>query len=209
MMRRGNFLKLFTALCAIFLVSGSVALAGDGKAVVTPIKAPSATQQIRIQVDTDKLGDTPAAVDNPLTLHPWDIPQNRDSSIIGGDGGPVTSHRSPELDSERPESSAKGVAAGRGNLPHAIELGGNYPNPFNAQTRIEFSLREAGSVQINVYNLLGGVVRTMALNGLSAGPQNWVWDGRVEGGGEAPSGIYFYKITNGKSSVIAKMVLLK
>ena len=37
----------------------------------------------------------------------------------------------------------------------------NYPNPFNPTSQIEYSLPKAGLVQINFYNILGELVKTL------------------------------------------------
>jgi flagellar hook assembly protein FlgD len=86
---------------------------------------------------------------------------------------------------------------------------GNYPNPFNAQTRIRFTLKTAGDVEVRIFNLLGQTVRQARLAGLTAGSHSWVWDGRVHRGGTAPSGVYFYRVESGGSAAVQRMVLLK
>ena len=67
----------------------------------------------------------------------------------------------------------------------------------------------SGIVELRIFNLIGQIVRDVKLSSLSAGVHSWTWDGRVGDGQTAPSGIYFYRITSGDSSVLGKMVLLK
>jgi len=103
----------------------------------------------------------------------------------------------------------------RGGVPQAYALGQNYPNPFNPSTRISFSLAQAGTVRLTVFNLLGQEVTTLVNGAMGQGSHETVWDGRDAAGRVLSSGVYFYRIevkgTDGGSafSAMRKMVLLK
>ena len=84
----------------------------------------------------------------------------------------------------------------------------NYPNPFNPQTTIQFSLPQAGEVQLDVYNLLGRHVTTIADGYHAAGTYTVVWDGRDYNGRNVASGVYFYRLVAPGVSASRKMVLL-
>ncbi|MBW6513320.1 MAG: chitobiase/beta-hexosaminidase C-terminal domain-containing protein, partial [Candidatus Syntrophosphaera sp.] len=86
---------------------------------------------------------------------------------------------------------------------------GNYPNPFNPSTSIVFSLKEAGPVRIDIFNLKGQLVRVLLDGSLPAGTQTLHWDGRDNAGNEAGSGIYSYRLTSGSYSNTKKMLMLK
>lgn len=91
-----------------------------------------------------------------------------------------------------------------GTLPTDFALGQNYPNPFNPTTNISFDLPRAGHVKLEVFNLLGQSVRTLADGRMGAGTHLAVFDAD-----NLPSGIYFYRLTHEVGSVTRKMILLK
>jgi len=95
------------------------------------------------------------------------------------------------------------------NLPTSFRLFQNYPNPFNPETRIRYDLPQAGNVSLAVYNVLGQRVRVLVDEFQDAGRKSVTWDGRDDGGREAASGIYFYKIKAEEYQTTMKMVLLK
>jgi M6 family metalloprotease-like protein len=85
------------------------------------------------------------------------------------------------------------------------ELGGNYPNPFNSSTSVEFHLPHTESVTLKVYNLLGAEVQTVFLNEkMSAGIHKV--SVKME---NLPSGIYLYKLKTNRFEQTKKMLLLK
>jgi len=94
--------------------------------------------------------------------------------------------------------------AGNTPLPNKITLEQNYPNPFNPVTSIEFSLPEASEVVIDVFNITGQKVETIANGYFEAGVHRINWDG-----GRVASGVYFYRMTTGQFTTTKKMVLLK
>ncbi len=88
-------------------------------------------------------------------------------------------------------------------------LNNNYPNPFNPTTNITFSVPNMSKVSLVVYNTLGQKVRTLVNNQTLSGNQTAVWNGTNEFGSSVPSGIYYYRMESGSSSVTKSMVLLK
>jgi outer membrane protein assembly factor BamB len=95
------------------------------------------------------------------------------------------------------------------SLPQAFELGQNFPNPFNANTQIRFSVPKASHVKLEVYDILGRKVKTLADENMTAGFKQVVWDGKNESGDKVASGIYFYRIKAADYLTTKKMVLLK
>ncbi|MCK4653274.1 MAG: T9SS type A sorting domain-containing protein, partial [Candidatus Cloacimonetes bacterium] len=85
----------------------------------------------------------------------------------------------------------------------------NYPNPFNPSTTISFDLPKESDVEITVYNIRGQKVKTLTNDHFEKGTHSVVWNGTDTNNKSVASGIYFYKISAGKSSAMKKMLLLK
>ena len=85
----------------------------------------------------------------------------------------------------------------------------NHPNPFNPETTISYSLPDAGSVQIDVFNIQGQHMRSLINDQKAAGSYSIHWDGRDENGTLVPSGIYFYKIKTDNQTISKRMILTK
>jgi uncharacterized repeat protein (TIGR01451 family) len=90
-----------------------------------------------------------------------------------------------------------------------FSLGDAYPNPFNPETEISFSLPERAEVSLVIYNVLGEKVRTLVNGEMSAGTHTISWKGTDEAGNPVASGIYFYKLSAGDLTATKKMVLTK
>jgi flagellar hook assembly protein FlgD len=88
----------------------------------------------------------------------------------------------------------------------------NFPNPFNPETTIEFTIPTDSKVEIKVFNIKGQKVKQLLSNSasqLSAGKHSITWDGTDSNNKPVSSGIYLYKISSGNESVMKKMLLLK
>ncbi len=94
-------------------------------------------------------------------------------------------------------------------IPLITKLTGNYPNPFNPETNIAFSLKEAGKVTLEIYNIKGEKVRTLLKGHLDAAYHNIIWNGKDNSGKKVASGVYFYKMKTGKYVSTKKMILMK
>ena len=92
-------------------------------------------------------------------------------------------------------------------LPERFELSPNYPNPFNAQTVIEYALPEPGTVRLVIYNLTGQVVRRLVDENQPASYKRVIWNGRNEFGAEVSSGVYFLQLNAGRQKLVRKMFL--
>jgi hypothetical protein len=94
-------------------------------------------------------------------------------------------------------------------IPKSYNLCQNYPNPFNANTIIKYDLPQDCFIRLEIYDILGQRVRTLAEKFQPAGAYNVVWDGKAEGGDNIPSGIYFYRLTSDLYNDTKKMVLVR
>ena len=92
--------------------------------------------------------------------------------------------------------------------PTTFALHSAYPNPFNPNTNLSFTLPTAVSYSLNVYNVAGQLVRSYEGMG-DVGLNVIIWDGKDNAGDEVASGIYFYKLIAGQHQATRKMVILK
>ena len=95
--------------------------------------------------------------------------------------------------------------------PEVYALENNYPNPFNPETTLKYQLPDANEVTLEVFNMLGQVVRTLVDREFqNAGRYTYRWDATNDGGQPLSSGIYFYRVTaGGEFQSHKKMLLLK
>jgi M6 family metalloprotease-like protein len=94
-------------------------------------------------------------------------------------------------------------------IPPTTGLESNYPNPFNPETTISYSLSEAVNAELSIYNILGQKVNTLQKGFQNEGRHTILWRGTDSRGKAVPSGIYFYKLTAGTYTMTRKMILLK
>jgi len=85
----------------------------------------------------------------------------------------------------------------------------HYPNPFNPETVIYYSLSQDSEVELTVYNIKGQRVTRLVKSEQPAGAHRVVWDGRDERGNPVSSGVYFYRLSAGELTEQRKMMLLK
>ncbi|HEX9933808.1 MAG TPA: endo-1,4-beta-xylanase, partial [bacterium] len=88
--------------------------------------------------------------------------------------------------------------------PAVFHLSGNYPNPFNATTRIQYSIPKNGPVSLKVYDLSGREVALLFDGPQSAGNHFVQFDGNG-----LASGVYLYRLQSGGMSVSKKFLLMK
>jgi hypothetical protein len=105
--------------------------------------------------------------------------------------------------------SGTDIPPGGANIPKSFELHQNYPNPFNAGTKISFTLLKRQRVKLTIYNVLGQPVKTLLNREVPAGKNEVSWDGTLENGLVATSGLYFYELKSLTEHQIRKMVFLK
>ncbi|MBK7252576.1 MAG: T9SS type A sorting domain-containing protein [Ignavibacteria bacterium] len=96
-------------------------------------------------------------------------------------------------------------------------LSGNYPNPFNPVTKINYELRISNYVTIKVYDVLGNEVATLINQKQNAGSYEIELNARLapasrngKQGSDLPGGVYFYSLFVNNEFISAKrMMLLK
>ena len=90
-----------------------------------------------------------------------------------------------------------------------LQLGQNYPEPFNPSTTIKYALPADMRVTIKIFNILGQQMRTLANEIQPAGRKNIQWDGKDDFGKPAASGIYFVQLKAGEQRLVKKITLQK
>jgi hypothetical protein len=90
----------------------------------------------------------------------------------------------------------------------ASRLEGAVPNPARAGTSIAFTLAADADGRVDVYDVGGGHVRTLARGTLAAGRSTLAWDGNDARGRRAPPGVYFVFLRAGAVSDRCRVVLL-
>jgi hypothetical protein len=102
------------------------------------------------------------------------------------------------------EAAPEGTQPGSGWLPSTFTLYQNYPNPFNPVTTITFDLPHSSQVRLDVYNMLGQRLAKLVDGYLPPGKYSTLWDS-----GDAPSGVYLYRIQADNFVDSRKMLLLR
>ncbi|MCX6834049.1 MAG: T9SS type A sorting domain-containing protein, partial [candidate division Zixibacteria bacterium] len=100
------------------------------------------------------------------------------------------------------------TAAGT-ELPTNYELMPNYPNPFNPETTIGFTLPASSQVELTIYNVIGQQVVTLINDEYPAGVHQVIWNGMDGEGRAVASGVYLYRLTAAGNVMTRKMMLLK
>ena len=88
-------------------------------------------------------------------------------------------------------------------------LKANYPNPFNPTTTIIYSLPETCEATLEIYNVKGQKVRTLATGLQERGYHQVVWDGSDDQNRIVSSGLYFYKLKSKEKIITRKMLMIK
>lgn len=88
--------------------------------------------------------------------------------------------------------------------PHRFALEQNFPNPFNPSTAIRFSLPDHAFTTLNIVDVLGKNISTLASGDHYPGSHTYQWNA-----GESAGGVYFYRLTSGTQTETKKLLLIK
>ena len=94
--------------------------------------------------------------------------------------------------------------------PYEYALHDNFPNPFNPETQIRFTLGSQENVKLVIYDIMGRQVRTLA-NGdsFNSGFHVLNWDGRDNIGEKVATVMYIDRVKAGDFIADKKMLLVK
>ncbi|MFT4605153.1 MAG: hypothetical protein ACI9W4_001892, partial [Rhodothermales bacterium] len=149
----------------------------------------------------------------------YDTVTDADPGMVNVGGAVTLHHRVITTDGSRWTAGASSsitltrgtVTANEGDadLPTEFALKGNYPNPFNPTTSIQFDLPETADVSITVTDMLGREVMNVPTQSMQAGSGLAV---QVQAG-SLSSGLYLYRVTARSASTtyskVGTMTLLK
>jgi len=202
-------------------IAGADGSADRGSVVLGDI-TPKSKGLTTISLNADGIAVLQSWIDNPSTNHGFII-----SDYTGATNGFSFSSREHSEVLNHPKltvtytgssqagnnsiykSNLKETEVTWAELPLTLGLGPNYPNPFNSETHIQYSLPEQGQVRLSVYNIRGQEVRLL-VNGIqSEGFKTILWDSRDDFGREVGSGLYFVRLIAGEKSFVRKVSLLK
>jgi hypothetical protein len=83
------------------------------------------------------------------------------------------------------------------------------PNPFTGSTEVIYSIPEGGPVRLEVFNVMGQVVRTLVDENRPAGTHTTMWSGTDDYGTRLPAGIYFCRLSAGRQNITRKVLYLR
>lgn len=112
--------------------------------------------------------------------------------------GTVATEGSESLDAPSPSLMTAPLAFGSGE-----------PRLFSSDLTLSFTLPEAGTVELTVYDTQGRQVQTLAREFMEAGIHRARWDGRSVDGHAVPAGVYFARLSQGGAFTVTRVVRLR
>ena len=93
--------------------------------------------------------------------------------------------------------------------PVEFKIVGNFPNPFNPSTTIQFSLPAEGFTELYIYGMNGQKIRELVSRSMPAGMHSIIWNGRDQKGSPVSSGVYFARLKMHGKVESRRMTLVK
>jgi len=94
-------------------------------------------------------------------------------------------------------------------LPAEALIVSVYPNPFNPQTTISFTLPRSMPATVEIFNIKGQKVKTLVNDKLTQGRHQYIWNGKDDNQQNVASGVYFSRLITPEGTHVHKMMLLK
>ena len=101
------------------------------------------------------------------------------------------------------------TAVSEASAPRGVTLHPSSPNPFNAETRVSFTLEAESWVRADLVDVLGRQVATLTEGRHGPGERSINWLGRDDRGSELPSGVYLLRLSCPTGVQLQKLVLAK
>jgi len=132
-----------------------------------------------------------------------------------GAGATFQPHAHPD-EAPLPSAPIASLTSGATDATPATDLGmsfalaQNHPNPFRTRsvTLVRFALPEARNVRLDVFDVSGRMVKTLAQGPMGAGLHTLSWNGTGNSGSHLPSGVYLYRLVAGRDRAQRKMILM-
>ncbi len=164
-------------------------------------------------------GDAPFTPQEGMTI-PFEIFASDADVVDGGNEGRLQFGYNPALNpwGEGPEvwtfawvglPQSVSIDDTPNEIVYSYALENNYPNPFNPNTTIRFSIPETEHVTVEIYNVLGALVDVVVDERMTVGRHEVQWNGRNVQGTSVSSGVYFYRMQAGDFVQTNKMILLR
>lgn len=83
------------------------------------------------------------------------------------------------------------------------------PNPFNPNTRIEFTLEQPDRIRLAIFDMRGRQVRSLYEGEVQAGLNSLPWDGLSDQGRALPSGVYLYRLDMEREQCFGRLTLAR
>ena len=84
-----------------------------------------------------------------------------------------------------------------------------YPNPFNSNVKIKFSIPFEQFVEVVILNILGEKVRVLTSSNYISGLNTLRWDGKDDQGQDLSTGLYFCRLKTKRYQESIKLLLVK
>ncbi|MCK5832505.1 T9SS type A sorting domain-containing protein [bacterium] len=101
------------------------------------------------------------------------------------------------------------TAKRRVEVPSDYALKGAAPNPFNAACGITFDIPSDSKVTLEVFDMMGRKISTVADGDFAPGTHRVIWNGNDDYDREVSSGVYFYRMNAGDFKASGRMVLIR
>ncbi|GEM_PF-3877077 len=128
----------------------------------------------------------------------WELLTSSETIVLSGSGS--ISYRSKEELEKfrlRHKNLSDAIPAQTGLLP-------NYPNPFNSQTNIKFTIGEKAQIQLRLFDAIGRQIATLYDGVMDPGIYSHSWDAQ-----DLPSGVYFAVLSANNVNYSMKVLLMK
>ncbi len=85
----------------------------------------------------------------------------------------------------------------------------NFPNPFNPETTISYTIPQSSFVNIEIFNVRGRLTYETSQGYQHAGQHQVTWNGTDNSGKSVASGLYYYRIDTNRGTITKPMIMLK